>query len=1274
MEPSLKKILRSLSLELRHILEGYYDNKGDFHPGDLETRLNELGVWLDRPAKSLEELPHLSQEDQDARQVIDAYIEYRAETAVARSDAVAEFVRESAYTWANRLFTLRCMEARAIIDEVILQKDVYGGRSLKHNRLARSDPQACAGPDEGLFAVLFAEFEERARELPELFNPKAPAIALRPSNQALKRCIALLSGRETVISSDPASDEVFSAPDALGWAYQYWNTEEKDRVFENVRTKKAKIEGADIIPATQLYTEPYMVKFLVQNSLGALWMGMHPDSKLADGWKFYVKDADRAPVEPRSVSEITFLDPAAGSGHFLLEAFHLFFQMYREEVELQQIKEIPTAEEIAASILNNNLFAIDIDGRAIQIAIAALWMKAKEYAPDLEYNALYIFHEHMVATNIHLPKGKDHLKTFLEKHPEARPLQLALETIFEGLQNVHELGSLVQIEEPVEKELRYLKEQFDAARGKPKQMVLFDEMNKPRQGELPLGLESYEQWKAHTLADLEQHFTEEAETADRARAFFGQSAYKGLALFELLARRYDIVAANPPWMGSRNMGAVLKPYVFKHYAQAKDDLFAAFIIRNCGLSASGGYVAMLTQQSWLFLRSYTELRSIEENGSFRGVLHQFRIECLASLGRYAFSELGNAVIHPSLFVLRKIGCSPVHRIYAIRLDRPRLSEEQAMLLKQGANLRASNENVVFVQQSTFLRIPDTPLAYWLPQEIVQLFQGPTVKDICILANRTKTGENERFVRFVWELNSRIGQGCDWLIYQKGGEYKTYFGVNIRAVKWNDAYVNYYRKNPDCRVTDREYTCREVLTYNGIGDQFCGRIAPPISTYDVQGPALLGSREDLLLALAVLNSRFGSYIIKSLNGSLSMQSSDVLSVPVPTDKSKIRQITALAQQALNIREQLCSSDIVEYSFRKVLSVETKLELEEHFITTKNCISELVNDSLGIAEQQVIFRLPHETSFELIEFEKQADLKAILITDYLEDIFTVLVLRLLGHRWPKQIDSCETVPEWADADGIIPLTTAFGEQTLLERVRIRFPHEFPGGLVASIEREFEGVVREPLEKWLSGSFYKRHISQFKKRPVVWQLQSRPANRRSEPAFSCLIYYHKLDIDLLPKLRSQYVGPLRQRYETELRTLSNLALLTADQSERRLQLEVWIDELIGFEARLEQVENEGFASPTLAKIAKKEPLDRWTSRDGQAPHPQDPHAFELQEKRYDPDLNDGVRVNIAPLQKAGLLAADVLNAKDVDKAIADRAEWRADERRWCREGKLPQPGWWE
>jgi hypothetical protein len=180
-------------------------------------------------------------------------------------------------------------------------------------------------------------------------------------------------------------------------------------------------------------------------------------------------------------------------------------------------------------------------------------------------------------------------------------------------------------------------------------------------------------------------------------------------------------------------------------------------------------------------------------------------------------------------------------------------------------------------------------------------------------------------------------------------------------------------------------------------------------------------------------------------------------------------------------------------------------------------------------------------------------------------------------------------------------------------------------------------------------------------------------SRPAFACLVYCHNLDADLLPKLRSQYVCPLRARFEIELRTLEAIASPTADQATRKTQLANGIDELREFDATLAQVTAEGFQNAKLSDLLADEPLGARTSRDGEAPPPADAASIVAQEARYDPDLNGGVRVNIAPLQVAGLLAADVLAARDLPRAIADRATWRADERRWCREGKLPRPGWW-
>lgn len=290
------------------------------------------------------------------------------------------------------------------------------------------------------------------------------------------------------------------------------------------------------------------------------------------------------------------------------------------------------------------------------------------------------------------------------------------------------------------------------------------------------------------------------------------------------------------------------------------------------------------------------------------------------------------------------------------------------------------------------------------------------------------------------------------------------------------------------------------------------------------------------------------------------------------------------------------------------------------------------------------------------------------------FTVLILRLLGHRWPKEIEASEQVPDWADHDGIIPLKEGTDELTLLDRVRRRIPEEFEGGDVTFIEREFTEVMGKSLDQWLATDFFCHHTKQFKKHPIAWQIQSSRFTARRRPAFACLVYYHKLSGTTLATIQSQYVRPLRQRYETELRGIESVpqAECSEQQESRRKELLELIEELRQFDDALDRVATEGFAGE-VDDIVKKEPLDRWFSIDGVRPHPDSLEGLSRQERSYLPDLNDGVRVNIAPLQKAGLLAADVLAKSDVEKAIVDRALWRADERRWCREAKLPQPGWW-
>ena len=292
--------------------------------------------------------------------------------------------------------------------------------------------------------------------------------------------------------------------------------------------------------------------------------------------------------------------------------------------------------------------------------------------------------------------------------------------------------------------------------------------------------------------------------------------------------------------------------------------------------------------------------------------------------------------------------------------------------------------------------------------------------------------------------------------------------------------------------------------------------------------------------------------------------------------------------------------------------------------------------------------------------------------LEDRLSVLVLRLLGHRWPKQIEAGEPVPAWADPDGIIPITAGTGETTLAERLRARLRAEDGDLGVQRIEALLTELTGLTLEEWVRRQFFSRHVRQFKYRPVAWHLASTPLatskgrkGGRRLPAFECILYYHACGGDVLARIRTQYVEPLlraeRQHVENARRVNDETAAALATER---------IQELEAFAAKLRQVAGEGFACPELDKLLENEPLDRW-SGDGYL-SPTERSDLVRQERAWRVDLNDGVRVNIAPVQLAGLLASDVLKAADAKKAIADRARWRSEERRWVRAGKLPRCGW--
>jgi len=1355
MLPEHKKTLKSLVLTLRHLFEGHYDESGAWHPGDLERRLNALGVFADREVP-LHDMGQLPASDRRARDVADAYIALRDSAGIARESAVREYVRESAHTWANRLLALRMMEARGLIDEVVLARADYGNRSLEHRRALQADPFLRTHEDEGLASVLESVFTRMSDRLPNLFEPASPATALRPSTTALKKAIALLSGTEAPRGQQPATADVFTAADALGWAYQYWNTEEKDRVFEAVRTKKSKISGDDIIPATQLYTEPYMVKFLVQNSLGATWMCMHPNSKLAESWDYYVWDADREPMDPKAVAELAFLDPACGSGHFLLEAFDMLFDFYEEEGERD-------ASTIATSILERNLFGIDIDERAVQIAEAALWMRASERV--LGFTGLPA---NLIATNIRLPEEKAGVDAYLEKYPEDAPLRSALEAVLSSLQHADELGSLLKLEEPIEDELKSLERGFERSSAKGTQASLFGEM--PVQAQLPVGVSSYDEWKRKVVGRLAEHFHDEAVSADAGAAWFGRSAAKGLKLFELLSRRYDVVAANPPYMGSRTMGPVLARYLELHYASGKSDLYAAMILRSRELTNRGGRFALVTQHAWLFLQSFGRLRA----GTDDSLLTSARYEVLAHLGTGSFAEITGEVVNTVLSVLSNSSPRPDHSILGIRVvGAPSITSKTEML--RSASRSTDSPNVYIKRQSAFLGLVGTPLVYWLTDTMLTALGsedriGAGDNPVASMHIGLCTGDNSRFVRFHWEVRST---SREWRWCARAGSYSKWFGLQTMKARWSGGGFE-YSETSGARVQNVDMFFSPGVTYNLIAaGSMNARLLGGDEMFEQASVAVLpktghGAEE----ILAVLNTRLASFLLRAVTQDLKFNPGYVGLLPVGCVSDCAVDAVSFA---VKLKRLLAACDPVERSFLpRGTSADTRA-VAACLLVAEAQVEKLSPDSfglphsdlefalaetgapagfhpliagyddLGILEQTPVARLaslagqpetvpllslspeelssararlrslfehasavddtpdsdeavsggyipiPAETSVERLSQALEIHPISVywMLKEGIEnegwscipeeqkgltDKVSVLVLRALGHRWPKQTEAGDPVASYADPDGVIPISEGTDESALIERLRDVIEEE-TGVAAPTFEAHFADVMGISLETWLATKFFAHHIKQFKKRPIAWHLVSSKPTARRRPAFSALVYYHALDGDLIPKIRSHYLSPLRSRAETELRGIEATpeAGRSGGQVSRRAELDERIAELKDLDERLKSIELEGFESSELTKLIANESVDTFCSVDGIKPKPVDTEAFGAQERAYLPDLNDGVRVNISPWQKAGVLAADVLATKDLDKAIADRARWRSAERRWCREGKLPRPGWW-
>src|ERR1017187_76134 len=553
-----------------------------------------------------------SPEAQASRKRIEGLLDDEVDAGLKREEAVAKRVKETAFTHLNRFVAFKLMEARGLVRSPLVKYHAANGfimwlgshpeEEARYNQGDSPNDRDGLGEaprDRAYRHFLLWQCDELAKEIKVLFDPDNVPSLLFPRPGVLKELIDALNADDRKQGWAAGNEET------VGWVYQYFNAEEKDAAFDRVFKKKKKFEKTDLPAATQVFTPRWVVRFLVENSLGRLWLSMHHDSHLAERCAYLIPLPAGPPASAmKPVKEIRVLDPATGTMHFGLVAFDLLAEMYREELAnvgrpgWPAQPSVAADAEIPAAILANNLFGIDIDLRAVQLAALALYLKAKGANKQATLTA-----SNLACADVAVFRGQ-HLAKISSEMALPRGITRELFVKFrDSLEQASMMGSLVRLE-------RHL-QNFES-------------------GQLRQSIDAY---------------VEKKRTEGIDESYFANEAVKGIRLLNVLERRYDVVCTNPPYMSNRNMNSAMSDFMKQNYKKSKGDLYSAFIERCAELLAPEGRLAMIAQQSFMFISSFANLREI--------LVGAAAIEAMAHVGPRAFGEVTGEKVNTTAFVLRR---------------------------------------------------------------------------------------------------------------------------------------------------------------------------------------------------------------------------------------------------------------------------------------------------------------------------------------------------------------------------------------------------------------------------------------------------------------------------------------------------------------------------------------------------------------------------------------------------------------------------------------------
>jgi len=1204
-------------LDIRRLIQQAFDN-----------RFSRMGLRKEA-ATPVEQIPA---EHQEKRRKLDELMSSHLSELGDYEEARQAAINECVFTLFNRIAAIKVMESKELFPEIITRRKENAGRSFEHNVWLENHPEERNAEREGLKHFLSDQFESLGEHIP-LYR-KDYTYALLPTADELNEIIEQFNAIEA--DADCGAD-VWKGDDILGWLYENFNAVEK----EALKQSGEKTEYNKVSLQSQVYTPQWVVKFLVDNTLGKAYMEMFPDSRIKEKYQI-ANIPDHQVRHPKDLRQMRLLDPACGSGNFLIYAFSLFYDLYVDQME--NYERDYSRRDIPKMIVENNLFGVDLDERAAQISQIALFIKARELGGHRSHWPAYT---NVVSTHFFLDyyeKVKGTFETIDNLDESKRNI---MRMIWDDLSNAYKFGSLVRVDETLNKILPNDDNHSLFAQEQMEDMFSFKQqfMNQLRQ-------------KVNELGEVGSNAYTLAKTND------------AISFLEIIANKYDVVVANPPYTDSGDFGTELKKFIEENYKKPlkfNSNLYACFIKRCCELAGDDGKVGMIHPHTFMFIKTFEDVRKF--------MLEQTHINVMVDYGLDRVNLFGPGILLDATFYT--LDMNSKDKTAGIYFN---ITANQQEKFKKGSLKQAysdylndqPNDRVYTLPQSKLKGIKSYPFIYWISDEFREKFIKYNLSKIGSVLSGLKTGNNELTVRYWWE----VIDSTKWARMTKGGPFNRWYGNTWTKVIVENDFELIKQQNSYSIPSVREIECITFPT-SGSG-RISFRMIDPDTIYNNASNAINSPNNKLLLG--VLNSKMADYALDSLNPTVNTTVGDIQRLPLfdfKTIKDSYKVIIMrLVTQNIHIKRHLLQYSLIEEEYKQspivnsddvaigiILYYNKENALQTQILLNESIINKTVFEVYELSEhdkQMVLEKegipvgdLPvsHEAKVAykqwlMLESEFKPTNDVLEHLEYLEErddlpkITDFDTLYQNNNEWEEfcikrnvnpveawwQFKNANVLPPQRtqvlafelitdvirtvlakDDDGIIPLGDRLGE----ERLAIRIEKEMmERGYSAAQFSQVCQLLGCGLEKYLQERFFQQlsdHLNLFMylpKTPFIWHLSSGPHH-----AIELYISIYKWSRDALYRVRSIYAA----NREAALR--DRLNSLDTSNTEGRMEAQ---------ELRATLTELQEFCQKVDDLLATG----------------------------YDPKLDDGVGKNIAPLQKRKMLSYEVLNAGQLKKYL--NADW--------------------